>query len=319
MTKIRRLLKVTLRPTSECNRGCSDCYDDARLKKNAVEFTEAQQGAFVDEISTLIKEGVRVLIHLTGGGEPLLYSRFVPLVESLLNAGTLVSFTTSGCSGLGSHQAVDFLNLLQVAEIRNKRLQPILSTKVTLPGWHDRFRFSADLLGGINGLVKVRRTNDRYGNESEFADFLGGLGYRETDMDEISGVQLPPGFYRKDLIVPGQEESQTLYINEGGMILQVISHKTIKAGRAKRNNQVMAQDATECPFLTGHEKPYLDIWPNGAIYPCFITGPEIPNLSLGNLGQTTLKEALQNDDFEERKHRFRSGSPGDCLCDMCRG
>src|SRR3989304_3443488 len=274
MTAIRRLLKVTLRPTSECNRGCSDCYDNATPIGCSDEFTEEQEEVLVNEVSALVEKGVRVLIHITGGGEPLLYPRFAPLVESMLGAGALVSFTTSGCTG-SEGTALDLNNLLQVSKIRGAQLQPILSSKVTLPSWRTRFRFSVALLSEFSEHIVVRHTIHKKG-EMSFWTFLSEQGFRQVESEGLVGT-LPPAFFRKDLIVPGAENSQILFRNEQGTFLRLVSHKVIRAGRAKRNGQVIA-NGIECPLLMGHGKPYLDIWPNSAIYPCFVIGPEIPKL-----------------------------------------
>jgi len=170
-------------------------------------------------------------------------------------------------------------------------------------------------LSGINGLVTIRQTV--YDAGLKFLSFLNELGYQQVDRCMLESM--PPVFYRKDLIVPGENSRETIFQNRAGVTLQVISHEVIMAGRAKRNDRAIIPSVRECPFLTGHAKPYVDIWPNGVIYPCFIIGPEIPNLSLETLGQTTIEEALRNDDFEERRMRFKnSRSDIGCLCDKCR-
>lgn len=315
MTDIRRLLKVTIRPTSACDRGCSDCYDDATLRGDPTKISEVQEEALVNEILALTAKRVRILIHITGGGEPLLYPRLPILVTSLLNMGAQVTFTTSGCTGREKASSNDLANLSQISTIRNSILGPVLSTKVTLPKWRERFRYTVSELSGINGLVTVRQTV--YDAGLKFLSFLNELGYQQVDRRTLESM--PPTFYRKDLIVPGENSHETIFQNKEGVTLQVISHEVIMVGRAKGNDRATVLDVSECPFLMGHTKPYVDIWSNGVIYPCFIIGPEIPNLSLGILGQMSMEEALRNDDFEERRVKFKSSNSDiDCLCDKCR-
>jgi len=310
MTEIRRLLKVTVRPTGKCERGCPDCYDPAY----PIELSGAQVASLLNEIRVLKAQGVKVLVHITGGGEPLLYSGLSLLIKDLLEAGAEVTFTTSGCTGNEHPKSLDLGHLESISAMKSSKLGPVLSSKVTLPRWRERFCYSARKLSSVNGLVTVRRT--LYENQ----DLLGL--FRELGFSEVARKDtgpMPPTFYRKDLIVPGEDSCETIYQNGEGVTLQVITHRVIKTGRAKYNDRATAPGVSECPFLLKHPKPYVDIWPNGNIYPCFIIGPEIPELSLGILGQTTIKEALNQDGFEERRKRFQNGSPNvDCLCDKCR-
>lgn len=315
MAKIRRLLKVTVRPTGECDRGCPDCYDSAKVTPNPIELSVTQVAGLLSEIRVLKTQGVKVLIHITGGGEPLLYSGLFLLIKDLIEAGAEVTFTTSGCMGNEKPKALDLDNLETISAMRIPHLGPVLSSKVTLPRWRERFHYSVRKLSSVNGLVTVRRT--LYESNQDFLGLLQELGFSEVSRKD-TGL-MPPAFYRKDLIVPGEDSYETIYQNSEGVILQVITHRVIKTGRAKYNDRSTATDVTECPFLLKHPKPYVDIWPNGNIYPCFIVGPEIPELSLGIIGQTTIQEALEQDSFEERRKRFQNGNPNvDCLCDRCR-
>ncbi len=314
MAKIRRLFKITVRVTGQCNRGCPDCYDDARMRKFPKEFSATQESALISEVESLVLHRVKVLVHITGGGEPLLYARLARLITRLLEAGTEVTFTTSGCTGFEKENLTDKVNLSKLSEIQSPALGPILSTKVTLPKWQEKFRYSVVKLAQINGFVTVRQTD--YG-DYQLLVHLTGLGFKWVERDAIG--PMPPAFYRKDLIVPGEDSRVSFFQNDEGITLQVISHRVIRTGRAKRNDRATAQNVSMCPYLERRARPYLDIWPNGAIYPCFIIGPEIQELSLGTLGEIGLEEALLGDNFEERKRRFEKASPGtDCICDRCR-
>lgn len=315
------VVKVTTRITGRCNRGCSDCYDNenignAKLDRNC-------EDALINQVGELASQGIKVFSHITGG-EPLLHQRCAEIVKRELGAGALVSLITSGCTG--DETGVDIDNLDRLAEIRSDNLTPLISSKFTLPKFMERFRYTLDKLSRINGMVSIRHVvyPDQ---ESLWRDFLAAEGWAPTSVEDIKTTDTrPKGLFRRDIIFPGRCEQEyyrnepEYYCNKDGIILQVYNHNVLKAGLAS-STQDDTLRGDDCVFLRDRKRtlPYLDIWPDGGVYPCFIIGKPIPELRLGNIAKSSIpaliaKSALT---LEARQSRFSNGAGGD-ECDRCR-